>query len=84
MSTRWEAEAHILFNASYYREIEDDALNSLRFPISSGLEYWNVGILGFGLRLVEPTARRGNWDAGTMAKFIVDMGEKVKIINIFL
>jgi hypothetical protein len=45
------------------------------------LEYWNVGILGFGklgfgLRLVEPTARRGNWDVGTLVKF-VDMGGKV-------
>jgi hypothetical protein len=33
--------------------------------------------LGFGLRLVEPTARRGNWDVGTLGKFIVDMGGKV-------
>jgi hypothetical protein len=24
------------------------------------LEYWNVGILGFGLRLVEPTLRAGS------------------------
>jgi hypothetical protein len=24
------------------------------------LEYWNVGILGFGLRLVEPTPRAGS------------------------
>jgi len=41
------------------------------------LEYWNVGILGFGLRLVEPTARRGNWDVGTMEKFIIDMRGEV-------
>jgi hypothetical protein len=41
------------------------------------LEYWNVGILGFGLRLVEPPARRGNWDVGTLEKFIGDMGRKI-------
>jgi len=52
------------------------------------LEYWNDGILGFGLRLVEPTlrpvgptgwkrARRGNWDVGTLEKFIGDMGRNV-------
>jgi len=41
------------------------------------LEYGNVGILGFGLRLVEPTARRGDWDVGIMEKFIVDMGGEV-------
>jgi len=41
------------------------------------LEYWNDGILGFGLRLVEPPARRGNWDVGTLEKFIGDMGGKV-------
>ena len=41
------------------------------------LEHWNGGILGFGLRLVEPTARRGNWDVGTLEKFVVDMGGKI-------
>ena len=41
------------------------------------MEWWNDGILGFGLRLVEPTARRGNWDVGPLEKFIVDMGAKV-------
>jgi len=41
------------------------------------LEYWNVGILGFGLRLVDPTARRGNGDVGTMEKSIVDMRGEV-------
>jgi len=41
------------------------------------LEYWNVGILGFGLRLVEPTARRGIWDVGTLERFFVDMGGEV-------
>jgi hypothetical protein len=41
------------------------------------LEYWNVGILGFGLRLVEPTARRGNWDVGPLEKFIVDLGGNI-------
>jgi hypothetical protein len=33
--------------------------------------------LGFGLRLVEPTARRGNWNVGTLEKFIFEMGGKV-------
>jgi len=37
---------------------------------------WNVGILEYWVL--------GNWDVGTMAKFIVDMGEKVKIIRKFL
>jgi hypothetical protein len=43
--------------------------------------------LGFGLRLrfqpigltgrrVGPTARRGDWDVGTLEEFIVDMGGK--------
>jgi hypothetical protein len=35
---------------------------------------WNVGIMCFGLRLVEPTARRGSWDVGNLEKFFVDMG----------
>ena len=52
-------------------------LNSLRFPILSGLEYWNVGIMGFGLRLADPAARRGNWDVGTLEKFVVDMGGNI-------
>jgi hypothetical protein len=41
------------------------------------LEYRNVGILGFGLRLVEPTARRGIWDVGTLERFFVDIGGEV-------
>jgi len=41
------------------------------------LECWNTGMMGFGLRLVETTARRGNWDVGTLEKFIVDMAGKV-------
>jgi len=41
------------------------------------LEDWNDGILGFGLRLVGPTARRGNWDVGTLEKLTGDMGGKV-------
>ena len=47
-------------------------LNLIRFAHN-----WNVGILGFGLRLVEPTARRGKWDVGKLAKFIVNMGGKI-------
>ena len=38
------------------------------------VEWWNDGILGFGLRLVEPTARKGNWDVGILAKLRVGMG----------
>ena len=41
------------------------------------VEYWNDGTMGSGLRLVDPTARRGNWDVGTLEKFVVDMGGKV-------
>jgi hypothetical protein len=41
------------------------------------LEYWNVGILGFGLRLVEPPARRGIWGVGPLERFFVDMGGEV-------
>jgi hypothetical protein len=41
------------------------------------MEHWNVGILGFGLRLVEPTARRGDWEVGTLEEFIVDIRGKV-------
>lgn len=54
--------------------------NAYGFPyyVTPGmLEYWNDGILGFGLRLVEPTARRGNWNVGRLEKSMVDMGEKV-------
>jgi hypothetical protein len=46
------------------------------------LERWNIGKMGFGLRLVEPTlrpgspmgwtrARRENWKIGLMAKFVL-------------
>ena len=48
------------------------------------LEYLNIGIMSFGLRLrfqpagptgrrVEPTARRGNWDIGQLEKFPIDI-----------
>jgi len=28
------------------------------------LEFWDIGIKGSGLRLVEPTDRRGWWNGG--------------------
>ena len=39
------------------------------------LEFWNIGKMGFGLRLVEPMARRGYWSGGLMAIIgIVNLG----------
>jgi hypothetical protein len=38
-------------------------LNLIRFA-----HHWNDGILGFGRRLVDPTARRDNWDVGLVEK----------------
>jgi hypothetical protein len=43
------------------------------------LEYWNDGTMGSGLRLVEPTARRGKWDNVLMEKF--HLARKVFILN---
>jgi len=32
------------------------------------LEYWNIGRMGFGLRLVAPPARRKKWENGLLGK----------------
>jgi hypothetical protein len=35
------------------------------------LEHWKDGIMGIGLRLVEPTARRGKWDKVVLVGFLL-------------
>jgi hypothetical protein len=43
------------------------------------LEYWKDGTMGSGLRLVEPTARKGKWDNGLLEKF--HLIRKVLMLN---
>jgi hypothetical protein len=45
------------------------------------MEWWNIGMMGFGLRLVDPAARRGKWGDGFILKIILAMNLKLR--NIF-
>ena len=44
------------------------------------MEQWNYGMMGSGLRLVEPTARRGYCNVGFMV--IIVLTTKLKMDNI--
>ena len=38
--------------------------SEMSYPTEAPLHIWNDGIMGSGLRLVDPTARRGYWNGG--------------------